>query len=180
MEEQPETIINNDDLFRILKLMEESHWDEIEIVTKNFKFRVGKNLPNDYNSTLSPAFSQPLSREDKPHLIVDSISDMAEVSSGNQAKAKSSDISKVNAEVNGKTIYAPMMGMFYRAPSPAAPPFVEVGDTVTEHTIIGIIEVMKVMSSIEAGVKGKVSSILVENGQLVEYNQPLLLIDPGE
>jgi acetyl-CoA carboxylase biotin carboxyl carrier protein len=89
-------------------------------------------------------------------------------------------IAEVLNEVNGKTIYAPMMGMFYRAPSPGAAPFVEVGDTITEHTIIGIIEVMKVMSSIEAGVKGKVSSILVENGQLVEYNQPLFLIDHGE
>jgi biotin carboxyl carrier protein len=120
MEEQSETIINNDDLFRILKLMEESQWDEIEIVTKNFKFKVGKNLPSDYNSTLSPSFSQPLLREDKPHPIIDSKPDTAEVSSRNQTKAKSSDIPKVNTEVNGKTIYAPMMGMFYRAPSPGA------------------------------------------------------------
>jgi acetyl-CoA carboxylase biotin carboxyl carrier protein len=73
-----------------------------------------------------------------------------------------------------------MMGTFYRSPSPGAPPFIKAGDIVTARSIIGIIEVMKVMSSVEAGLAGRVSSILVEDGQLVQYNQPLLLIDCEE
>ena len=70
-----------------------------------------------------------------------------------------------------------MMGTFYRSPSPGAPPFIKVGDIVTARSIIGIIEVMKVICSVEAGLDGRMSSILVENGQLVEYKEPLLLID---
>jgi acetyl-CoA carboxylase biotin carboxyl carrier protein len=73
-----------------------------------------------------------------------------------------------------------MMGTFYRSSSPGVPPFVEAGDIVTEHTIVGIIEVMKVMSSVEAGLRGRISSILAENGKLVQYNQPLFLIEPED
>jgi acetyl-CoA carboxylase biotin carboxyl carrier protein len=171
MEERSETIINSDDLFRILKLMEESDWDEIELTTKNFKFVAGKRLPRDYTSSVASSFT-PLN---------DTKSDnVKEVGSGYQTKAKVSDIPKNKTEVSGPAIYAPMMGTFYRAPGPGDPPFVEVGDSVTEHSIVGMIEVMKVMSSIEAGVAGRISTILVENGKLVEYKQPLFLVEPED
>lgn len=168
MEERPDTIINSDDLFRILKLMEESDWDEIELTTKNFKFVAGKRLPRDSTSSAASSF--------KP--LNETKSDNVEVGSGYQTEAKLSDIAKNNPKVNEPAILSPMMGMFYASPSPGAPPFVQVGDIVTEHSIVGIIEVMKVMSSIEAGVAGRISTILIENGKLVEYKQPLFLIGP--
>lgn len=75
-------------------------------------------------------------------------------------------------------VRAPMVGTFYRAPSPGAPPYVEVGSAVDPATQVGIIEVMKLMNAIEAGVNGVVKEILAANAQPVEYGQPLMLIEP--
>jgi acetyl-CoA carboxylase biotin carboxyl carrier protein len=79
---------------------------------------------------------------------------------------------------NLHTIVSPMVGTFYRAPSPDAPPFVNVGDRVTEKTVVCILEAMKLMNPLEAEVRGEIVDILVENGQLVEYGQPLFLVKP--
>ncbi|MGB9690817.1 MAG: acetyl-CoA carboxylase biotin carboxyl carrier protein [Candidatus Sumerlaeaceae bacterium] len=79
---------------------------------------------------------------------------------------------------NVKTINSPMVGTFYRAPAPDAPPFVDVGDRVKEDTTLCIIEAMKLMNEIKAEMRGKVVKILVENGMPVEYGQPLFLIEP--
>lgn len=79
---------------------------------------------------------------------------------------------------NTKTILSPMVGTFYSAASPEAPPFVQVGDSVSEETVLCIIEAMKLMNEIKAEMKGRISRILVENGVPVEYNQPLFLIEP--
>ncbi len=76
------------------------------------------------------------------------------------------------------TIEAPMVGTFYRAPSPTADPFVREGDVVKEGQCLCIIEAMKLMNEIESQVAGRIVRILVENGQAVEYGQPLFLIDP--
>lgn len=77
------------------------------------------------------------------------------------------------------TVVAPMVGTFYRAPAPDAPPYVEIGDTVREGQVLCIIEAMKLMNEIETEVAGEVVDILVENGQAVEYGQPLFLIKPA-
>lgn len=76
------------------------------------------------------------------------------------------------------TVCAPMLGTFYRAQSPGVPPFVEVGSTVGVDDAIGLIEIMKLFSPINAGVSGRVVEILVENATLVEHGQPLVLIQP--
>jgi acetyl-CoA carboxylase biotin carboxyl carrier protein len=76
----------------------------------------------------------------------------------------------------GPVIKAPMVGTFYRSPSPDAKPFVEVGQAVKEGDTICIIEAMKLMNEIEADAAGVVKAILVENGQPVEYGQPLFIL----
>jgi acetyl-CoA carboxylase biotin carboxyl carrier protein len=76
------------------------------------------------------------------------------------------------------TIAAPMLGTFYRAPGPGKPPFVEVGTRVEVDTIVCIIEVMKMMNSIPAGVAGTIAEIHVENASAVEYDQPLFRVEP--
>ena len=70
-------------------------------------------------------------------------------------------------------IKSPMVGTFYRSPSPEAAPFVETGVAVTEETVVCIIEAMKVMNEIKAEIKGVITEVLVENGKAVEYGQPL-------
>jgi acetyl-CoA carboxylase biotin carboxyl carrier protein len=77
------------------------------------------------------------------------------------------------------TVEAPMVGTFYRANSPTADPYVREGDEVKEGQIVCIIEAMKLMNEIEAKAPGRVAKVLVENGQAVEYGQPLFLIEPA-
>ena len=81
---------------------------------------------------------------------------------------------------SGFAVKSPLVGTFYRAPAPGAPPFVEVGSRVKENDIVGIIDVMKLMSTIKAGVRGVISKICVENEQMVEYGQALVIIDPTQ
>ena len=81
------------------------------------------------------------------------------------------------AQPTGHTLKSPMVGTFYRAPSPGAPPFVEVGQAVSKGQTLCIIEAMKLLNEIESDAGGTVKAILVENGQPVEYGQPLFLIE---
>ncbi|SRR5581483_5043701 len=76
------------------------------------------------------------------------------------------------------TVEAPMVGTFYRAPSPEADPYVREGDVIKEGQVLCIIEAMKLMNEIESKVGGRLIRILAENGQPVEYGQPLFLIEP--
>lgn len=75
-------------------------------------------------------------------------------------------------------IVSPMVGTFYSAASPETPSFVNVGDRVSEKSTVCIIEAMKLMNELEAEIKGEIVSVLAENGQLVEYGQPLFLVKP--
>lgn len=78
------------------------------------------------------------------------------------------------------TVRSPIAGVFYRSQSPGAPPFVEIGSVVDEDTVVGIIEVMKVLNNIKAGVKGVVKEICVANEELVQFDQTLVYISPNE
>lgn len=81
-------------------------------------------------------------------------------------------------EKNYHVIKSPLVGTFYRAPSPGAPPFVEEGDIVSKGQVLCIIEALKVMNEIESDIDGKIVKILVENGQPVDYGQELFYIEP--
>jgi acetyl-CoA carboxylase biotin carboxyl carrier protein len=78
----------------------------------------------------------------------------------------------------GLAITAPMLGVFYRAPAPGATPFVDVGTRVDEGTVVGLIEVMKMMNAVPAGVVGTVVEVCAENAAVVEYGAPLFRVEP--
>lgn len=82
----------------------------------------------------------------------------------------------VPAEPEGQAVKSPMVGTFYRAASPGAKPFVEIGDTIKKGQPVCIIEAMKLMNEIESDADGVVKAILVENGQPVEYGEPLIVL----
>lgn len=86
----------------------------------------------------------------------------------------------VAEETAAKTVQikSPMVGTFYRAPAPDAPPFVDIGTNIEIGTVVCIIEAMKLMNEIKSEVKGRIIEILVENGEPVEYNQPLFTVEP--
>ena len=77
-----------------------------------------------------------------------------------------------------KQIRSPMVGTFYQAPSPETDPYTEAGQLVEEDTVVCIVEAMKVMNEIKAEMKGKIVEVLVNNGEAVEFGQPLFLVDP--
>lgn len=79
-------------------------------------------------------------------------------------------------EIFGDEIKAPLVGTFYVAPSEGAEPFVSVGDKVKKGQVIGIVEAMKLMNEVESEYDGTVAAVLVENGEMVEYGQPLMII----
>jgi acetyl-CoA carboxylase biotin carboxyl carrier protein len=83
-------------------------------------------------------------------------------------------------EPAGHAVRAPSVGVFYQSPSPGDPVFVDVGDTVTAGQQVGIVEVMKLMIPVEADRSGVVVAVLKENGDSVEYDEPLLTITPDE
>lgn len=84
-----------------------------------------------------------------------------------------------NDEANYVTVKSPMIGTFYRRPSPDKPNFVAVGDDVSSDSVVCIIEAMKLFNEIEAEVSGKIVKILLDDGSPVEYDQPLFLVDPS-
>ena len=89
------------------------------------------------------------------------------------------EASDADSEADGfHTIHSPMVGMFYRSPSPDEAPYVREGDPVSSGQVVCVIEAMKIMNEIESDAKGKIVRILAENAQPVEYHQPLFLVEP--
>ncbi len=101
------------------------------------------------------------------------------VSANPAGNAAMPSVGEVEAELlPGITVTAPIVGTFYRAASPKDPPYMQEGDEVRPGDVLGIIEAMKIMNEIECEVHGRIIQILVENGQPVEYGQPLMIIEP--
>ena len=86
------------------------------------------------------------------------------------------DTAEKEPEIEGNQVKAPLVGTFYAAPAEGADPFVSVGDKVKKGQVIGIVEAMKLMNEVESDFDGTVTDILVENGEMVEYGQPLVVI----
>ena len=93
------------------------------------------------------------------------------------AAAPAAEAAPAKEEITGHAVRSPMVGTFYRSPAPTSGPFVEVGKQVNVGDTLCIIEAMKLMNQIEADKSGTIKQILVENGQPVEYNQPLFIIE---
>tara|TARA_B100000989_G_scaffold133029_1_gene98811 strand:- start:1575 stop:2048 length:474 start_codon:yes stop_codon:yes gene_type:complete len=90
-----------------------------------------------------------------------------------------SPVSPADVESKLITITSPIIGTFYRKPSPDKPTFVEVGDTITEGTVLCVIEAMKLFNDIESEISGKIVKVLVDDSSPVEFDQPLFLVDPS-
>lgn len=101
---------------------------------------------------------------------------MTQAPSNNEATASPSSDSASNDDTNYQTINAPMVGTFYKSPSPEEDAYVQVGDKVTSDSTVCILEAMKLFNEIQAEVSGEIVEILVEDGQMVEYGQPLFKV----
>ena len=153
--------LNDDDVREILRIIDESELEELSIETEGFSLRVRKGgAPASAPSGDGGARSEP-------------------VRGRTGAERAPAAPASASASANGlETVASPMLGTFYRAEAPGAAPFVEVGATVGPETTVCIIEVMKMMNSVAAGVAGTVAEVCPDNGQLVEYGQPLFRVAP--
>ena len=137
---------------RLAELLTETGLSEIEIERDDTRIRVARNA-----TTAAP---QPAAPPASTTPAVD----------GNQDKP-------VDAEPHPGMVHSPMVGTAFRAPQPGARPFIEVGDTVSAGDTLLIVEAMKTMNQIPAPRAGKVTQIMIEDGQPVEYDEPLLIIE---
>ena len=146
---------------KLIKLMERSEITEIEIFEKGQKIRISKNGSKGTGTHLAAPVVQTASTP---------VPVAASVPAGAQTVVEV-------VPANILEIRSPMVGTFYRTPSPDAEPYVRVGDSVEPGKVLCIIEAMKLMNEIEAEVAGKIVEILVENGQPVEFDQVLFRVE---
>ena len=164
------------DVAEIMRLVEESHFDEVTLEVDGMKIslRRGQGAAAAAAAVGVDAGAGPADGAAQNAIAAQragtAIATPAGASSAGSAAA---------SDPNAKNVTSPLLGTFYRAPKPGAPPFVEVGSRVQEDTVVAIIEVMKLMNSVRAGVRGTVTEILPADGTLVEYGETLLRIKAG-
>jgi len=154
-------------LKKLIELVEESSIAELEITEGEEKVRISKSGSGVQNYAFMPqpmAAAMPSASQSAPATI-----------SGANASAETTDANNKSIP-DGHIVKSPMVGTFYRAASPGASPFVEVGQSVKVGDTLCIIEAMKLLNEIEADKNGVVKAILSENGQPVEYGEPLFVI----
>jgi acetyl-CoA carboxylase biotin carboxyl carrier protein len=161
---------------KLIKIIEAGDINEIEIEEEGTRLKVVKSRPAEFSGT--------------PHVISYSQPGMMPANSGGgtasgnteNAPVKTEEKKETSASTSGKNlieVHSPIVGTFYGAPSPNADPYVQVGQQVTKGSILCIVEAMKLMNEIECEYEGKIVKIMVENGQPVEYNQVLFLVEPN-
>jgi len=146
-------------LKKLIDLVQESGIGEIEITEGEEKVRISRQL--------APG----------PMMMAPQPMQHVALGGGPSAGTPPEAAPAAPVEPKGHTLKSPMVGTFYRAPSPGAPSFVEVGQSVSKGQTLCIIEAMKLLNEIESDFAGTIKAILVENGQPVEYGQPLFLIE---
>jgi acetyl-CoA carboxylase biotin carboxyl carrier protein len=152
--------LTDEDVREILRLIDDSGLDELHIETENFVLHVSKGAGGD-GASMTPLRG---ARETSPTRTPE--------------RPEQSEDNGPESSDGAQTIDSPMLGTFYRAERPGAEPFVDVGTDVEPDTIVCIIEVMKMMNSVPAGMAGTIAEVCCENAALVEYGQPLFRVDP--
>jgi len=154
----------------LIKLVNDSNIGEVTIEQKEFRLTIKQKEEPVTQMIAAPMQSAVYSQQQAPQQLP-------------QQTTQTPDADKPKAEAstpsNTITIKSPMIGTFYRRPSPDKPNFVEIGDEVTPGKVVCIIEAMKLFNEIESEVKGKIVKMLVEDASPVEYDQPLFLVEPS-
>ena len=157
--------LSDDDVREILRIIDESALSELDIETEGFSLHVRKG-----GVGAAPS-GRPRVRD---------VPEQDEVRHPPGGLETSAPPAPAAAKTDGRaTITAPMLGTVYRAEGPGKPPCVEVGQRVEPDTIVCIIEVMKMMNSVTAGLSGTIAEVVPDNAELVEYGQPLFRVQPA-
>ncbi len=160
----------------LIKIINKSNIGELTVEQKDFRITIKQK--EDNIQVQAPAYNYPQQVYAPPqqqNFQPQQQSTQSSSGTGGGDKAKTPDA----ASSNYVTIKSPMIGTFYRRPSPDKPIFVEVGDEVSQGKVVCIIEAMKLFNEIESEVKGRIVKVLAEDASPVEYDQPLFLVDPS-
>jgi acetyl-CoA carboxylase biotin carboxyl carrier protein len=181
--------LTDDDVREILRIIDESQLDELRIDMPGFKLHVRRGgVPAEPAADRAPAGEQGADAEPAAAAAVgeepapaEPAAEQPPAQAPEQPPAPTpSSRAPARASTNGATtIDAPMLGTFYRASAPGERPFVDVGSTVDPETVVCLIEVMKMMNSVKAGVAGTVVEVCATNAELVEYGEALFRVDPA-
>jgi len=160
--------MNIKEIKEMINLMNENNLTELEIEKEGMRIRLKKGPSGE------------ISMEDIKNKMVFQTSVPAESTAyaPSSSAAKETSAEKSNSLKTILEIKAPMVGTFYRAPSPESPPFVEINQELEVGQVVCIVEAMKLMNEIKSEIKGKIVDILVDNAEPVEFGQPLFLIEP--
>jgi len=154
---------------KLIDLLEESNLTEIEIKEGEESVRLSRAAPQA--AAPAPVYVQaPQVHHHEPARASQGMSSPTESATGGRAPAAGSGLPE------GQVLRSPMVGTFYASPSPDAPPFVKIGQSVKAGDTLGTIEAMKMFNPIEAEVSGTVVAILVESGQPVEFDEPMFVV----
>lgn len=152
---------------KLIELVEESGIAEIEISEGEESVRISRSPANPGYPMMQQVYATP---QPVAPVLADSVAPVAPA-------ASSADSAPASTEMSGHRVRSPMVGTFYRTPSPDAKPYVEVGQKVNVGDTLCIVEAMKMMNQIEADKAGVIKAILIENGQPVEFDEPLIVIE---
>ena len=152
------------DVAEIMKILEGSSFDEVVLEIDGLKLSMRRGAGATDGSAGGPAIA---AAPATPAAMPAATSAAASAAPATRTAPPDPSVQDVNS---------PLLGTCYRAPKPGAPPFVEVGTVVAEETVVAIVEVMKLMNTVRAGVKGTVTEIVMRDGALVEYGETLLRV----
>jgi acetyl-CoA carboxylase biotin carboxyl carrier protein len=158
----------------IIKLIDQSSINEFNLETEGAKVTLKKSA-----GTETVVVSQPVAQAPVAAPVAVAPVAAAPVAAPVAAEApKAAPAAAASDDANLHKIVSPMVGTFYSSPEPGKPPYVQAGDKVNASKVVCIVEAMKLFNEIEAEVNGEIVKVLVEDGQLVEYGQPLFLVKP--
>jgi len=158
----------------LIKMINKSNIGELTIEQKDFRVTIRQKEEQVTQVVASPVQQAPVYAAPPPQLAATSPSQPAAAGPAAEKPAKAAESSASNLV----TIKSPMIGSFYRRPTPDKPNFCEVGDEVSPGKVVCIIEAMKLFNEIEAEISGKIVKVLAEDASPVEYDQPLFLVEP--
>ncbi|HUF13148.1 MAG TPA: acetyl-CoA carboxylase biotin carboxyl carrier protein [Longimicrobiales bacterium] len=158
----------------LIHAIDDSGIDSLEITRAGTRIRVSKTPPP------APANPSPGAQPTHVYSVPQATPSGAPAAAGPSHGAASGGPAAPARDENVIEIASPMVGTFYRSPSPEAPPYVEIGSQVRKGQTLCILEAMKLMNELEAEIDGTIRGILVENTDPVEYGQPLFLIEPAK
>ena len=170
--------LEQDDVIKIIRLMDESEYDELHLEMGDLKLSISKSGGLNQGAAVSPSPVEPAPQKAAGPAAASTPPGPAPETTETAQEPEVAADASANAE-GLVPIKSPLLGSFYRSAKPESPPFVEVGSQVKKDDTVCLIEVMKTFTTVKAGVEGRIAKICANNSEMVEHQQTLFLVEPA-